>query len=412
MYYRAGFKDRWNNQQWHPPQYRSYQSYIDEANQKGWYDGFIGPDKEPVPIRDRVFISAGGNHLRRMTGSKVLFDEYTPRLEKIIKVDFRMSSTSMYADLVLPCAGYYEKIHVRRARFWLMDQAVTPIGEAKSDWSIACLLAKHISKRAVERGIPRIQDTRQETVLDLDKLYDRFTLDGAYTEDNEETLADDMYKIGAALGFFAKGTTLEEVRKRKGIPASGENIPSPPGRVVGLAREKVPHPTLTRRIQFYMDHSWFLEAGEELPIHRPHPPLGGDYPFHQTGGHGRESVHSIWVSNPLLLQLTRGGPSLFMNKEVAERMGIEDFEEVEVSNDAGVYRVRAKHSNLMRPNQVAIYHCWEPYQFSKGHWNTANPGVSKPLMLVGDYGHLSYVGRRFQPTVARRGARVDIRKIT
>ncbi len=93
-------------------------------------------------------------------------------------------------------------------------------------------------------------------------------------------------------------------------------------------------------------------------------------------------------------------------------MGIEDFEEVEVSNDAGVYRVRAKHSNLMRPNQVAIYHCWEPYQFSKGHWNTANPGVSKPLMLVGNYGHLSYVGRRFQPTVARRGARVDIRKIT
>jgi len=101
-----------------------------------------------------------------------------------------------------------------------------------------------------------------------------------------------------------------------------------------------------------------------------------------------------------------------MNKEVAERMGIEDFEEVEVYNDSGLYRVRVKSSTLMRPNQVTIYHCWEPYQFSKGHWNTVNPGTAKPLLLAGDYGHLTYVGRKWQPAVARRGARVNIRKIS
>lgn len=412
LYYRVGFKDRWNNKRWHDPSYRDYQSYVDEANRKGWYDGFIGPDKEKIPIRDRVFISAGGNHLRRMTGSKVLFDDYTPSLEKIIKVDFRMSASALYADIVLPCAGYYEKIHVRRARLWLMDQAVTPIGEAKSDWAIACLLAKYISKRAKERGITKIQDTRQGTTLELDKLYDQYTKNGAYTENDEAKLADDMYKIGAALGFFSKGTTLEEVRKNKGFPGRPDRLPVGPGEVFGVAREKVPHPTLTRRMQFYMDHDWFMEAGEELPVHKPHPLLGGDYPFHQAGGHGRESVHSIWIANPLLLRLTRGVPSLFMNREVAENMGIEDFEEVEVYNDAGAYRVRVKYSNLMRPNQVTIYHCWEPYQFSKGHWQTVNPGTSKPLMLVGDYGHLTYTGRRWQPTVARRGARVDIRKIS
>ena len=101
-----------------------------------------------------------------------------------------------------------------------------------------------------------------------------------------------------------------------------------------------------------------------------------------------------------------------MNREVAENMGIEDFEEVEVYNDAGLYQVRVKHSDLMRPNQVAIYHCWEPYQFSKGHWNTVNPCIAKPLMLAGDYGHLTFVPWQWQPTVARRGARVNIKKLT
>jgi nitrate reductase alpha subunit len=101
-----------------------------------------------------------------------------------------------------------------------------------------------------------------------------------------------------------------------------------------------------------------------------------------------------------------------MNRAVAESMGIEDFEEVEVYNDAGSYRVRVKYSTLMRPNQVTIYHCWEPYQFSKGHYNAVNPCVAKPLMLVGNYGHLTFVPRRWQPAVARRGARVNIRKIS
>jgi ethylbenzene hydroxylase subunit alpha/complex iron-sulfur molybdoenzyme family reductase subunit alpha len=101
-----------------------------------------------------------------------------------------------------------------------------------------------------------------------------------------------------------------------------------------------------------------------------------------------------------------------MNKEAAKRVGIEDFEEVEVYNDAGLYRVRVKHSSLMRPNQVAIYHCWEPYQFSKGHYNTVNPCTAKPLMLAGGYGHLTFIPRRWQPAVARRGARVNIRKIS
>ncbi|NIV48417.1 MAG: hypothetical protein GWN46_17255, partial [Gammaproteobacteria bacterium] len=36
--------------------------------------------------------------------------------------------------------------------------------------------------------------------------------------------------------------------------------------------DKIPYDTLVRRAQFYIDHEWFLEAGEELPTHKEPPP--------------------------------------------------------------------------------------------------------------------------------------------
>ncbi len=413
MYYRAGFKDRWDNQKWHDPHYRQFSSYVDEANKKGWYDGYIGPDKEKVPVRDRVLIAAGANFMRRLTGSQVVHDHYAPSLEKIITIDSRLSTTGLYSDLVLPCAGYYEQTTVRQSNSFLLDKAVDPPGEAKSDWDIVCLLAKKISERAQARGIAKVHDSRRGITLELDKLYDQWTIQGGYKEGEEEKLADMMYQVGGRLGFFQQGLDLDVVRKSNGIPppaASRAPVTSIPGGAV--AREKLPHPTLTRRMQFYLDHDWYIEAGEALPVHRPHPLLGGDYPFHQTGGHGRESIHTMWIANPLILRLTRGVPSLLMNPEAAERLGIADYEEVEVYNDAGLYRVRVKHSALVRPNQVVIYHCWEKYQLSKGHWNAVNPCVAKPLLLSSGYGHMTYsAGGGWQPEVARRGARVNIRKI-
>ncbi len=57
--------------------------------------------------------------------------------------------------------------------------------------------------------------------------------------------------------------------------------------------KKEPFPTLTRRAQFYIDHEWFLEAGEELPAHKEAPAQGGDHPLQITGGHPRWSVNSM-----------------------------------------------------------------------------------------------------------------------
>ena len=40
--------------------------------------------------------------------------------------------------------------------------------------------------------------------------------------------------------------------------------------------KKMPWPTLTRRMQFYIDHDVYLELGEELPTHKDAPAIGGN----------------------------------------------------------------------------------------------------------------------------------------
>jgi hypothetical protein len=78
----------------------------------------------------------------------------------------------------------------------------------------------------------------------------------------------------------------------------------------------MPYPTLTRRAQFYIDHDWFLEAGEQLPVHKPNPRQGGDHPLTMTSGHSRWTVHSANSVNPMMLQTHR--TSLCLNRRHVE----------------------------------------------------------------------------------------------
>ena len=53
-------------------------------------------------------------------------------------------------------------------------------------------------------------------------------------------------------------------------------------------------PTFSGRQQFLIDHPWYEEVGEALPVHKEPPMAGGDYPLRLTGGHTRWSIHATW----------------------------------------------------------------------------------------------------------------------
>jgi nitrate reductase alpha subunit len=406
-YHHAGYKDVWNKPEWNDPEMkRTFDEYMQEAVARGWWDGLVRPSPEKTP---RVYLGVAGSTLRRTRGGfKQLLNELWPKLKLIISCDIRMSTTAYFSDIVLPAAGFYEKVdfrfptaHINQLTF--TDQAVQPPGQAKPEWEIFALLAKKMEQRSKQRELGDYEDDGKRR-FNLDDVYDVFTMHGAIKERDGEKLADEMVKDTVRVGALPEKTDLKEVRKRGIIRFTGLGADA-----IGLAlatdikpdetispltwhvQRKVPYPTHTRRIQFYIDHDWFLEAGEEFPIHKPNPRMGGDYPLTMNSGHQRWSIHSIWASNQTLLRTHRGHPLVIMNPIDAEARGVADGDEVRVYNDFESFHIRTKLSTATRPGVVIVYHAWEPYQYKNWKpYDNVVPGMIKWLHLAGGYGHLNY----------------------
>jgi anaerobic selenocysteine-containing dehydrogenase len=101
-----------------------------------------------------------------------------------------------------------------------------------------------------------------------------------------------------------------------------------------------------------------------------------------------------------------------MNTQDAERLGIADDEEVEITNDMGVFISPVKLSPGVRPGQIVSYNGWEPYQYRT--WKSAadvETGMVKWLHFAGGEGHLRYWAMQWQPVPFDRGVRVNVSKI-
>jgi DMSO reductase family type II enzyme molybdopterin subunit len=425
-YWHCGYKDVWNRPEWNDPTMaRPFDEYLREAVEKWWGD-VARPAENQTP---RVLLEVAGSCLRRTRGGlKQLLNELWPRLKTIVTVEIRMSTTAHFSDIVLPAAAFYEKVDFRFPTWHVgfltfTDKAVEPPGESKPEWEIFARLAGRIEERARERGLVEYQDARGQTFR-LDDLYRIFTMDGRIKEKDEEKLAADMVADTVRAGALPEGTDLKKVREKGvirftglGIDANGLNMATTirPNETVSPLRwhreRKMPYPTLTRRIQFYIDHEWFLEAGEELPMHKPNPKIGGDYPLGLVSAHQRSSIHSIWTVQKLMLYTHRGGPSLFINPKDAEARGVADGDEVRVYNDFESFHVPCAISAAVQPGEVIIYAAFEPYQFRNWKsYDAAVPGMVKWLHLAAGYGHLNYTRWNWQPMQVDRATAVEVEK--
>lgn len=195
--------------------------------------------------------------------------------------------------------------------------------------------------------------------------------------------------------------------------AEGQASPFPEAETHSPLRNHVelglPYPTLTRRAQFLIDHPWFVEAGEDLPVHKDPPAMGGHYRFRLSSGHNRWSIHAMNTTNPLLLQTHRGKPFILINNDDAFELAINDDAPVRVWNDAGEFVVDARVSSAQRPGALTVYNGFEGFMFDGGGGpNEVEPGWVKWLGLVGGYGHLTYTPVEWQPIPADRCVQVNI----
>jgi len=86
------------------------------------------------------------------------------KLDLLVTLDFRMSTTCVYSDVVLPTATWYEKNDLNTSDMHPfihpLTSAVDPVWEAKSDWEIYKAIARKFSEVA-----PEILGVEKDVVL-------------------------------------------------------------------------------------------------------------------------------------------------------------------------------------------------------------------------------------------------------
>jgi nitrate reductase alpha subunit len=113
----------------------------------------------------RVLPQAPAGHQQRRAGQGLGKDEAKPtevvwhdkapegKLDLLVTLDFRMSTTCLYSDIVLPTATWYEKNDLNTSDMHPfihpLSTAVDPAWQSRSDWDIYKGFAKKFSEVCV-----------------------------------------------------------------------------------------------------------------------------------------------------------------------------------------------------------------------------------------------------------------------
>lgn len=465
------------------------------------------------------------------------------KVDLLVTLDFRMSTTCLYSDIVLPTATWYEKDDLNTSDMHPfihpLSKAVDPVWQSKSDWDIFKGIAKAFSAACVghlgvEKDLvtqPLQHDTPAEIAQadgvkmwwknecelipgvtapsmviverDYPNTYQRFVSLGPLLEklgnggkgiswDTKdevnflgklnyvhqapginkgrpriesaidateiilglapETNGQVAVKAWAALSEFtgidhthlAKNKAEEKIRFRD-IQAQPRKIISSPT-WSGLedehvsynagytnVHELIPWRTLTGRQQFYQDHPWMRDFGEQFVLYKPPMNLKTTTPILNINPNGHKEIvlnwitphqkwgiHSTYSDNLLMLTLSRGGPIVWMSEIDAKNAGIEDNDWIEVFNVNGALTCRAVVSQRVPQGMSMMYHAQERIVNIPGSEITGGRGgihnsvtriVMKPTHMIGGYAQFSYGFNYYGTVGSNRDEFVIVRKM-
>ncbi|GGN21791.1 nitrate reductase subunit alpha [Halarchaeum nitratireducens] len=405
---------------------------VEEALEKDWMPMY--PAERPDGTRpdpSTMFVWRG-NYFNQSKGNVAVEETLWPKLDLVVDINFRMDSTALYSDIVLPAASHYEKYDLSMTDMHSyvhpFTPAIEPLGEAKTDWQIFRELAAKIQEVATERGVEPIDDREFDREIDLQSVHDDYVRDWISGEPG--ALAEDRAAVDFVLEH-SEETNPEEsenhvtvddiVEQPQRFEAAGGHWTSDLDEGEAYApwqdfvQDKEPWPTFSGRQQYYIDHDWFLDLGEELPTHKSPETMQDDYPLQYNTPHGRWSIHSTWRDHPQMLRLNRGEPVVYLNPSDAEERGIEDGDDVVLFNDLAEVEAVAKIYPASPEGSATMYHAWEMYQFpDHQNFNALVPMYMKPTQLVqypADSGeHLSFSPNYWGPTGVNSDVRIDVRK--
>ncbi len=403
-----------------PPEY-----WILEAVREGWmpiwpkndWDSLTPEQMHDLPRKPRALIVWRANFLNQAKGNEAILKSLWKDLDLIVNINYRMDTTALYSDIVLPAASYYEKTDINstdcHTYIHPFGKVLDPLYESKTDWDVFKALVKKVQEVAVARGLAEYNDEDLDWERDFSTLYADWTANGELETDEQAC------NFILANSAETKGMTYHSIQEQ-------------PQRFVGIDHDawtgeiederaytpftdhterKIPWRTLTGRQQFYIDHPWYVKFGEELPVHME-PQDDPDYPLYWNTPHGRWSIHSTWRDNRYMLRLQRGIPVVYISAEEAIARNIADNDWVRIYNGEGEAVVKCKIRPGEKIGRITMYHGWEKYMgFQKGSWQSLTYVKVKPTQLVG-YGHLKFKLNYWGPTGNNRDIKVEIEKYT
>jgi complex iron-sulfur molybdoenzyme family reductase subunit alpha len=362
-----------------------------------------------------VAILIADSRFRRNKGSKYR-EAFLKKMKHVTVVDFKMSETAVWADLLLPAKSHYEVWDLRTSpgyhRYTNLAQPVAnlkPVGEAMDEWSMFTLIAKKLEEIAnTPENINKAKVADDERYArdgyhDLTIFHKEFTNTDEESEMNMEPyLGTDKQAVEAALEKCEQYQphTIEKMYKQggflqineKGGTSSTLYSDRPYNTMEHHIYKFTPFHTVSGRQQFYVDAPMFLRLGAQTNTGlKGIRPDSKEYPFTLMTPHARWSIHSNYKTSRTLQRLQRGKPYVAINKKVAEIKGIKDGDEIRVYNQLGEFYAMAKVSSSAPMDSMVMEHGWEPYQYRelKGH-NECVPTALNLLEMTHGWGHLNF----------------------
>ena len=298
--------------------------------------------KDPYPI-DFLWL-AGTNFLNQNPDPNRVIKEVFPNISFIVSVDPFWTWTSLYADIILPGNTYWEKwdFYDRAPWVFIMQPAIKPIGESKSDPEIFAELAKrldfgHLWKKTDEEWVKGFVNLEHPAFEGFD--WDNVLKDGVWGR-----------KDGIYEPVFAFGPEYQ-------------------------------YQTPTARFEFYTES--LKEFNQEVPtytpgLENPKSELGKKYPLLVFNYHDRFNVHSQHVLEESL-KIVQKEPEVWINTKDAKKRAINHGDVVRVFNDRGSCTLKAFVTEGVVPGAIALASGWQPESYIEGHHQTLTQLTINPV---------------------------------
>ena len=154
----------------------------------------------------------------------------TGKMDLVVDLNFRMDSSALYSDIVLPAASWYEKADLNSTDLHSfihpLSQAVAPVWESKSDWEIFKALALATSEMAKEYMSEPVKDIVAAPLShDSADEITQHTIKDWYRGECEPIPGKTMHKLAVVerdyTKLYEKYIALGENVRSKGLGAHG-----------------------------------------------------------------------------------------------------------------------------------------------------------------------------------------------